>query len=167
AAALVLKAVEGGEIFVQGAVQALLIKAEAEEALGLFGKSIGVGYGGLDAGVGRGGGLGVFRGQGEEVHFDGAEVVEAPSVGSDGVREGVFEDGLRLEVGQEFCVELFEVGAIFGGEDDDLAREAVAAGVEAGGRFSLFRFGAGGFLGVAAVGGDLFLCGHVVSGSRG
>jgi len=65
-----------------------------------------------------------------------------------------------LEVSDEARFEFVEVGAVFGVEDEDLAGEAFAVGVEVGDGFARVGCGAGGFLGVAAVGGDLLLGGH-------
>ena len=61
-----------------------------------------------------------------------------------------------MQVGYEAGLELFEDGEVMLGESDDLTGEAVAFGVEAGFFLAFFGDGAGGFLRVEAVCGDLF-----------
>jgi hypothetical protein len=64
-------------------------------------------------------------------------------------------EAVGVEVGEVGADEFF-LGVAFGvGHEGDLGGEAVAEGVAAGAVFAFFGAGAGGFLGVAAVGGDL------------
>ena len=52
--------------------------------------------------------------------------------------------------------------AIFGGHSGNLAGEAVAERVEAGGLFAIFRFGACGQKGVAAIGFESLVGNHKI-----
>jgi hypothetical protein len=73
----------------------------------------------------------------EEIHFDGAKMVEPPGVPGDGVGEFAFDDGFGVEVFDDFGFELFEDGAVGIREGEDLPGEAVAQGVAARFGFSL------------------------------
>ena len=95
----------------------------------------------------------VDQADGEEIVFDGAEAVEAPS----GVGQRLNEVGLGGALGVVLIVEgagVLEVrDAVFGGQYDDLPGEAMAEGVEGRFLFPGFGFGSGGLGGVLAIGG--------------
>jgi hypothetical protein len=96
--------------------------------------------------------------KGVEVVFSGVGSLEFPEGSDVEGGEGVFEGSVDVE----FRPELFGEGvvgfAVFVGEDGDVAGESVAASVEGAALFAGFGFGARGFLGVGAVGFNLF-CG--------
>jgi hypothetical protein len=97
-----------------------------------------------------------------ELGFDAAEAALDPFGGDEGVDErelgGIGGLVLIVKRGGEG----FEVGGIFAGDDVGPGVDAGFEGVEGGGGFTLGSFGAGGFLGVAAVGVDLGFSGMVV-----
>jgi len=102
----------------------------------------------------------VFMAEREHVVLDGAGAVEAPVVFGDGERELLLHGGFGFEAVDEFVAERVVGFAIFGGEDADLAREAVTEVVPAGTFFTCDRRGAAGMPGVAAVGFELLFGNH-------
>ena len=64
----------------------------------------------------------------------------------------------------ELVDELVEVGEVFRGEDEGLGVDAGFEAVHGGDGLACDRGGAGGFLGIAAVGFNLALGGHGASG---
>lgn len=85
---------------------------------------------------------------------------EAPVADGDAFDEGLFQRAGGLEVRDEVGEKSVEIlGALVGRgclDDDSLGEQAVLEGVHGGTGFSLGRLGAGGALGVGAVGGGLF-----------
>ena len=79
----------------------------------------------------------------------------APGVGGELGDQVALVSGLGGEVLKEAIAESFEVGGGFEGEDGEFGGEPVGDGVEAGIGFAGGGPGAGGFLGVALVGGAL------------
>jgi hypothetical protein len=110
---------------------------------------------------------------------EGLEVIEAEGVlEEDGVLGAVdtkdlplgsghfldqemFRGGLRPEFVLDLTEQVVEILLIFGGEDEGGSAKAVAEGVEADVRLTFAGLRAGGELGVAAVGRDLFLGRHM------
>ena len=91
----------------------------------------------------------------EELGFGGVESLELPGKVGDALGENGFDLGLGVEVlvhgGAEGLILLWGFG---GEEGGGLRGEAMGEGVLGGAGFALWGFGAGGFLGVGAVGGD-------------
>ncbi len=96
----------------------------------------------------------------EEAGFDGAAAGEAPLGHDDLVDEGGFEGAGGLEVIEEGVEEFVEGLVVFAADDGVIGSEAVFEGIGADGGLALGGFGAGAVLGVAAIGGDLFVGGH-------
>ena len=117
-----------------------------------------------DQGVVEGGGGGDV-GLVEEAGLDDGEAVALPGGGDDFVDEGGFDgaDGFQVPVKAAAAVE--EVLAVLGGQEDGVGQAAVARGVLGADRLAFGGTGAGGFLGVAAVGLDLAFGWH--TGSSG
>ena len=93
----------------------------------------------------------LFRSVSPSLGFGGAEAAESPLAVDEVVDEaaGIGGSGLVVvEVGDE----LIEIGEVFGGEDEGFGVDAGFEGVHGGDGFACDRGGAGGFLGVAAVG---------------
>ena len=78
------------------------------------------------------------------------------------LNQNLLSDALWLEVVKDGLLEFAVVVRVFEGEDDGFGGEAVLEGVEPGSGFAFRSAGAGGLLGVAAVGRDLFRCGHLI-----
>jgi len=156
-------------LVLDGAAGALEVAQEMEGAFELAIETVAV-----DAEVGEGSGLGVDGGgdgegllnlagrvvegigkaratEGEEIVLKSGDAVEAPcSVG-----EGLDEVGFGGAVGVVFVGEGLHVALvgfeILTGEDDDLAGETVAEGVEGRAALAVVGFGSGGVLRVLAV----------------
>ena len=90
-----------------------------------------------------------------ELGFDAAEAALGPLGGDEGVDEGELDGVGGMEVEYECGGEGFEFGGVFAGDDVRPGVNAGFEGVEGGGGFAFGGFGAGGFLGVAAVGVNL------------
>ena len=115
------------------------------------------GIGAVDVGV---------EAEGEEVGFHGSDAVEAPGSVGDGLSEVGFGGALGLVLEVEGLGVLLVGGEVVGGQDDDLAGEAVAEGVHGGTLFAGGGFGAGGFGGVGAVDGAAVFVHGVHLGTR-
>jgi hypothetical protein len=111
------------------------------------------------------GGFGECLGGGGVVGIDGGEVeggvgledaLETPGEGDGAVGEVELGGGLGGEGLEPVLAELGEFFGVIGGEDGGLCVAAVAEGVLGGGLFALGGAGAGGFLGVGAVGLETF-----------
>jgi hypothetical protein len=89
--------------------------------------------------------------QSKEIVFERRDAVDAPG----GVGEGLHQVGFAGAAGVVFVAEGVAVGAVgvevFAGEDDDLAGESVAEGVERGALLASGGFGSGGVEGVLAI----------------
>jgi len=90
-----------------------------------------------------------------EADFDLLGADGAPGVGGELGDQVALVSGLGGEVLKKAIAESFEVGGGFEGEDGEFGGEPVGDGVEAGIGFAGGGPGAGGFLGVALVGGAL------------
>jgi len=150
-----LKPAELGSVLFEGALDALGVEGEEGEVLRLIEKGPGLGervFGGVESGVA----LGFEIAEGEDVVLDGAGTIEAPAV----VGNGSGKVGLDGAFGGEFFDdgggEGFVRGAVFVGEESELAGEAVFQVVGSDALFAFGCAGAGGVLGVFAVGLDLF-----------
>ena len=143
---------------------ALFIEGEQGEFFGGAPEGPGLGEGGVDLGVfGDDVGVGGTVSEGEDVVFDGAGAVQTPFVFGDGLGDLGFESAFGRVGLADVGGEAGEDGQVFVRHGGDLTGEAVTPGVERGADLAGFRFRAGGVLGVAAVGVDLFLRGgHVV-----
>jgi len=95
-----------------------------------------------------------------ELGFDAAEAALGPLSGDEGVDERELDGIGGAEVEEELGGEGFEFGGIFAGDDVGPGVDAGFEGVESGAGFALGGGGAGGFLGVEAIGVDLGLGGH-------
>ena len=89
---------------------------------------------------------------GEDFGFDFGNAVELPGDGNELLGEGELFDGLGVECFEVALGEKLVVGGVFGGEQGGLRGQAVFEGVEGGFGFAGGGAGAGGFLGVEAVG---------------
>ena len=173
---LTADALEFGEVLFiagDGAVDAVFVEGEGGEVGGFAAEGLGLGDGGLDfGGVGRVV-VGMFVvADTDGVEFDGAGAVEAPVVLGDGDGELGFFGAFGLEGGEHAGFEGLVCAAVVVGEDEELAGEAVAGGVEAGAGFAGFGAGARGVLGVVAIGleldvGDVVHFGFLDSGVAG
>ena len=152
----VLEGFEGAEVHAVGGIDAALNAGEGIERV-----AEGVAEGGvvLDGGVDE---VGVGEVLVEaldlvipELGFDAAEAALGPLGGDEGVDEGELDGVGGVEVEKECGGEGFEFGGIFAGDDVRPGVDAGFEGVEGGSGFALGRGGAGGFLGVAAIGVDL------------
>jgi hypothetical protein len=95
-----------------------------------------------------------------ELGFDAAEAALGPLGGDESVDERELVGVGGVEVEEECRGEGFEFGGIFAGDDVRPGVDAGFEGVEGRSGFAFGRGGAGGFLGVAAVGVDLGFSGH-------
>ncbi|HOG48047.1 MAG TPA: hypothetical protein PLJ35_17825 [Anaerolineae bacterium] len=165
---LALEGAEGaaGELDDGGVGVAFALGAGDDEDGAQGGQVDGAGQGGGelgDAGMGAGHAEGVVAvdsvlAAGDEAGLDAEETAEAPMAGGDGLDEHILHGGggaqLGAEGGEEGVVLLAGLVGREGVGDDVGGEQAVADGVPADLRFALGRAGAGGFLGVGAVGGE-------------
>jgi hypothetical protein len=108
--------------------------------------------------------LGVFEGGMEiamldevELVLGGVEAADFPGGGDDLFGEEKLDGGLGMQVGEVGAAEFEEEGRVFAGQDVVGGVEAEGGGVAGGAGFALGGLGAGGFLCVGAVGGQLAL----------
>ena len=94
------------------------------------------------------------------VDVEAAGTLEPPCQIDDAVGEHFFDVALRVQLFGELGFEGVVGGGVLVGQDGGGGGEAVPDGVLGDDGFAFFGFGAGGFLGVAAVGGELFVTGH-------
>ena len=100
--------------------------------------------------------------------FHAADADESPLVEGHGVDEEGFGFRVRLQVVVESGEEVIKGGLVFTRENDMPAGEAVFGAILRDALFTFRRLRAGGFLGVEAVGLDLFAgCHYGFDGSRG
>jgi hypothetical protein len=90
------------------------------------------------------------------------EAAEEPIGVDEGIDEAALLGSGGLEALEIFGGEGFEIGGIFAGNDERLGVDAGLQRIHAGGGLAADRARAGGFLGVAAVGFELFEGGHCV-----
>ena len=147
--AVLLEALEDLDITMHAAADALLIHGEASEGHGLAGKALG--YEGTFVHTFGKVGLGVDLGS-EQVLFDVAGTVETPVGLGDAGGELLLMRTDGREAGNDGVAEGLGGGALRERKETELAGEAVAAGVLARTPLPFFGAGAGGVLGVAAVG---------------
>jgi len=106
----------------------------------------------------------VFHGN-EHAGFEAGCAEEAPGLIGDATGEEGFEDVGGVEFVEEVLAEAGVFFGVFIVEDDGFGRQPVLEGVSGGSDFALGGSGAGGFLRVNTVGGDLSFGGHVLSPS--
>ena len=99
--------------------------------------------------------------------FHAADADEAPLVEGHGVDEEGLGFRVRLPVVDERCQEVIKGGLIFTRENDVPAGEAVFGAILRDALFAFRRLRAGGFLGVEAVGLNLFVGCHYGSDGSG
>jgi len=92
--------------------------------------------------------------------FDAAEAALDPLGGDEGVDKRELGGSGGFVVEEELGGEGFEFSGILAGDDVGPGVDSGFEGVESGGGFALGRGGAGGFLGVEAIGVDLGFSGH-------
>ena len=131
-----------------------LEQADGESFVGL-----GVGFG-IFGGFGAFGQLGLVEGL-EPSSFGSGDSLRDPVSLDEALDENLLGDAFGLEVVEDGLLELVVVGLAFEGQDDGFGGEAVFEGVETGFGFAFCSAGSGGLFGVAAVGRDLFWCGHL------
>jgi len=164
AGAFGLEALEFMEGAVEGALCPSLIAGEVGDDVGLGGvtaKGKGV------AAVGREGVVVVAHHliQVQQLHleeagFHGAAAAEAPGGHGELFEEDIPGGAGGLVLGAEFGAEPIEAAFVFAGQGGGLGGEAVTEGIGGDLALALGGFGAGAFLGVPAVGIDLFLSSH-------
>lgn len=169
-------AAEGAELFAGGAeaaFDALLVEGQAVENF-CAGEVVDGGVAEEDAFdflrgfefLGAKGVVGVFRDafdQGvEDVFVDGLRLSEPPGEVGDAIDDGRLERSDGVHVVDECAAEVFEVCALVGSDEETPGEQAVFEGVFGDSVFAGGGFGAGGLLGVGAVGVDLGLGGHGV-----
>ena len=168
-----LEGFQQGEVLLNGAVQALLVKAEELEIFRLLGENVRGGDGVVELrDIGAGVTAVLELTEGEEVVLDGTETIQTPTVGGDalgelpttgaarrqhisGIRPDLFIKCDHGSVGREVLHDTFREcvvrGAVVVGHSGDLAGESMAQCVHAGALFARFRFGTCGQKGIAAV----------------
>ena len=143
-----------------------LIEGFVEEALGLVAEAVDAGDGGLvHEGVAAPGFAALVVGHAVEggapdFGFDPAVAAEEPFIMDEGIDEGAFGGSSRGVLGGEGGFESLELSSALLADDDAVAVEARFEGVPAGRGLALDGAWAGGELGVAAVGRDLFFGRH-------
>ncbi len=136
-----LESREFGFIAIEGAAETAFIECEEAERLALVepglggAEEVGDDFAGLEAG----GGI-----EGEEAFLDGVSAMEAPDAGGDLVGERGFEGAGGLVVFADFGVVVAVGFGFVVGQDEDLAGESVAEGVETGAGLSGVGARAGG-----------------------
>ena len=135
---------EQAEIFLETAVDALLVEGQEFEVFRFDREDARGDERGVDLRVLGGDFIGVVgKADGEEVVFDGAAAVETPAIGRYALGELEFEGPFGHHGCDEGGGELVVGNAIFVGHGGYLAGQIVTAGVEAGVSFAFFGFGAG------------------------
>jgi hypothetical protein len=90
--------------------------------------------------------------EGKKISFEGGNTVDTPRCIGEGLDQLLFEGAFGLEIVKEALGVGLVGGVVFRREDDDVAGESMAEGVEGGALFAGGGAGAGGALGVGAVG---------------
>src|SRR5579883_290207 len=125
-----LKLIELFAIFLDGAVDALLVEGEALEVFGFIEEGLGASERGVDFGMVDVDVHGVREvAEREHVVFDGADSLQTPEVLRDDGRELEFDGAFGLEAVDEFLNELVVRDAIFLIHDADLTGDAMAQGI--------------------------------------
>jgi len=132
--------------------EALALGADAGEGPRVFAKCQGHGEGSF--GLRVVGADAIFHfgdAEREEIGLDGGGTVETPGSIDEALGELSFGGALGLIFVQEALGVALVSGVIVGGQDNSLAREAMAQGVEGGALFTGFGAGSGGFLSVGFI----------------
>jgi hypothetical protein len=141
-----------GRVF-QNSIEALLVHAEIDEGLGVLAKDGRGSEGGMDfrmAWIDLT--LGAIVAERQHAVFEGAHSVETPLGVDNRLGELAFREGFRSEIDEEFVGERLVSGEIFGGQDYDAGRQAVAKCVQAGDLLPGLGTRPCTLLGVAAIG---------------
>ena len=140
----------------EGVGFALSIEGDAEKAGFLVVADLLGGAGWTGGGIGATLGLaGTFHAIDADAGLDAKGAAETPFGAGQLADAGILEGVGRLEDVAETVEEGLEVGGVLLGEDGVAGTESVGAGVGGDFGFALGSFGAGGALGVAAIGFDL------------
>ena len=102
-----------------------------------------------------------------DVGFGAVEAVGKPVGGEEGLDEEAVFGGVGLEAVVVGGGEGGEIVEGFAGEEDGFGGDTEFEGVEAADGFAFGGARTGGFLGVGAIGGELFGCRHRASRDRG
>jgi len=137
--ALFLELLEHLHILFDAALDAAFVKSEEIQIPGIGGPGDGLGEGGADFGMFGDEFIGAGDADGRGVVIEGGGALETPAVIGDGLDEPGFESAFGSEGLMEATAMLI-VGRLIGRrEDEDLAGESVAPGIE-GARIAGFRF---------------------------
>jgi hypothetical protein len=162
---LLLELFQLGFGFLEGAVEAMLVKREAGKEVTVPLEGFGLGEGAIDERVGghfsflvfflgtahNGFACALTSREAKEAVFHGADAIEPPIGIGDGLDAFGFEQTLRLELGVELAAVILIGCEIFRGEDDGVACEAVTKGVERYAALAIYCDGPAGMGGVLAV----------------
>ena len=127
--ALVLDLLELGVGLFKSAVKTLLVQAEAGDQVGALIERFGLGKGSGNEGIGGQRFL-FLDGECEQIVLHRTNSIETPVGVSDGLDEFGFDEAFGLQFGVELGTAALVGGEVVGGQDDGLARETVAQGIE-------------------------------------
>jgi len=153
-AALGLDLTKLGEGVFELAGEALAVDSEIGEGVDVFAEGESHGEGGFGLGV-TGGDAGFVFGDAEreEVGLEGGDAIEAPGGVGERLNQLLFEGAGGLEVIEEAVGVALVSGVVLCGQNDGVAGEAMAEGVQLRALFAGVGAGAGGFLGIGLVDG--------------
>ena len=134
------------------APESLFVEGEIGEGFGLVAEFCGGGEGQAEVIV-FGSAVATAFGRAEhlDVVLDGRDAHDAPSGIGEKLDEFLFFRSLGFVSVAEVLAMGFELGQLFGGENEDLAGESVTMGVQASAPLAVVGFGAGGVLGICPV----------------
>ena len=141
--ALGLESTKLGCVLFEAATDALFVEGEELEILSLSDPGLALGERGVEFGSGGIGPAVLPMAESEDGIFEGAGSMEAPFVLGDGLREIELQRADGGESLDDGVTVLLEGLLVFRGEDDELASEAVAEGVQARTSFTFGGTGAG------------------------
>lgn len=142
-------------VLVDGGVEALRVKADEQQSIGMIQEGSGVGECNLAVAIRAGVGSNSNGGFGEEVIFKGRGAVETPKVVGYGFGDVEFRGVGRRELADEFAAEGFVSGGIFVRQQGELPSQAMLHRVAADCLTTCGAAGPAGFFSVAAIGGEL------------
>ena len=118
----------------------------------------------LEEAVERGIGVGRVEDGAEEFRLDAQKAAAQPVAVDEGIDEVVFHGGAGLQLTVILRRESLKLGGVLTGNDGGVSVNAVFQGIEAGSILTGLGAGAGGALGVEAIGLDLAWSGHSRTG---